>query len=172
MDVNIIPYGGSVSIIFTIILTLSNQSFNIIFNFHSRFSHFLVVQKPRMKLTGRYIEKLGYWRPRNKKTYDRSIVLNFHKVRYWLGNGAKPTKPVKRLLSKFDFWPQVPPPQGSKYLYDRPEKEYSQHAMDILHKVHNMDRDTPLKEKIKAEIHKMETLNSFERSMYSKVDIE
>ena len=125
-----------------------------------------------MKLTGRYIEKLGYWRPRSKKTYDRSIALNFHKVRYWLGNGAKPTKPVKRLLSKFDFWPQVPPPQGSKYLYDRPEKEYSQHAMDILHKVHNMDRDTPLKEKIKAEIHKMETLNSFERSMYSQVDIE
>lgn len=133
---------------------------------------FIVVQKPQMKLTGRYIEKIGYWRPRNRKTYDRSISLNIPKVKYWLGNGAQPTKPVKRLLSEFDLWPKVPPPQGSKYAYEKPKRVYHEHSMNILLKTFKMDRDTPIKQRIQDEITKLKTLNSFERDMLSSYNID
>lgn len=79
---------------------------------------------------------------------------------------------VQRILQKFDFWPKIPPPQGSKYLYERPKREYSDHAMNIFRKVHKMDRDTPLKTKIKQEIHRMETLKLFEKASQKGADID
>lgn len=41
------------------------------------------------------------WMPRKTKTVKRGIVLNKHKIRYWLSVGAQPTKGVVRLLNKF-----------------------------------------------------------------------
>lgn len=132
----------------------------------------LVVQKPQTKISGKYIEKIGYWRPRTKKTYDRSISLNLPKVKYWLASGAQPTKTVKRLLSEFDLWPKVPPPQGSKHAYDRPTKVYSQLDMNILHKTHKFDKDTPIKDKIMDEIHKLRSVNKLEHEMVGSYDID
>ena len=62
--------------------------------------------------------------PRKTLTYHRGIVLNKHKIRYWLSVGAQPTNGVIRLLNKFDFYPKSPVPFGSATLYEKPEKEY------------------------------------------------
>ncbi len=33
---------------------------------------------------GRFIEKVGYYIPRQCKTVNRSIILNKNRLRYWL----------------------------------------------------------------------------------------
>jgi flagellar biosynthesis GTPase FlhF len=55
---------------------------------------------------------------------SRGIVLNKHKIRYWLSVGAEPTKGVVRLLNQFDFYPKTPVPWGSDNLYEKPDKVY------------------------------------------------
>jgi ribosomal protein S16 len=37
---------------------------------------------------GRYLEHLGKWYPRERKTVRRQMVLNKHRMRYWLSVGA------------------------------------------------------------------------------------
>jgi hypothetical protein len=64
------------------------------------------------------------WMPRKTKTVKRGIVLNKHKIRYWLSVGAQPTKGVVRLLNKFEFYPKTPVPWGSDNLYEKPDKVY------------------------------------------------
>jgi small subunit ribosomal protein S16 len=48
----------------------------------------IVVQPDKKKLAGRYIERVGYWMPRRCKTVHRGIILNRHKIRYWMSIGA------------------------------------------------------------------------------------
>jgi ribosomal protein S16 len=64
--------------------------------------------------------------PRNDLlTYRRGIVLNRHKIRYWLAQGAQPTRKVANILSRFgeDFWPRPPIPGGSQSIYQQPPKK-------------------------------------------------
>ena len=86
----------------------------------------IVVQPERKHLQGRFIERVGYWMPRRTKTVQRGVVLNKHKVRYWLSIGAQPTNGVAKILNKYgaDFWPKLPVPLGSASLYEKPEKVY------------------------------------------------
>ena len=74
---------------------------------------------------GRYLEKIGYWLPRKTVTVQRSIILNKHKVQYWLGMGATCTNRVHRMLEKYGLVPKTPVPFGASTLYEKPEKEYS-----------------------------------------------
>lgn len=70
-----------------------------------------------------HFERIGYWYPNKRRTVERSIVLNFHKIRYWLAHNAEPTKGVYRLLYYAGLLPKPPIPYGSKYTYKKPEKE-------------------------------------------------
>jgi ribosomal protein S16 len=73
-------------------------------------------------LRGRYLEHVGFWMPRHQATYRRQVVINKHKVRYWLGVGAQPTKRVAAILHKYGFWPKPPTPHGSRSVYEKPKK--------------------------------------------------
>jgi len=73
---------------------------------------------------GRYLEKIGYWLPRKTATVQRSMIVNKHRVQYWLGMGATCTNRTHRILEKFGFVPRTPVPFGSASLYSKPEKEY------------------------------------------------
>ena len=44
----------------------------------------IIVQAEKKNLNGKYIEKVGLWMPRKTRTIKRGIVLNKHKIRYWL----------------------------------------------------------------------------------------
>ena len=80
----------------------------------------IVVQDKGIK--GRFIEKLGEWRPNYKaKTYDRSYYLNLHRIDYWLGCGAVPSRAVERILERYDILPPRPVPGGTKQTYEKPE---------------------------------------------------
>jgi len=82
------------------------------------------VQGEKKNLAGKYIERIGYWMPRHQRTYKRGVVLNKHKMRYWLSVGAQPTGGVMRLLEKFDFYPKRPTPHGRVSTYEKPERVY------------------------------------------------
>ena len=85
----------------------------------------IVVQGEKKNLRGKYIEKIGYWMPRQQKTYKRGIVLNKHKMRYWLSVGAAPTGGGIRLLNKYHFYPNRSTHHGSASVYEKTEKVYS-----------------------------------------------
>ena len=58
----------------------------------------IIVQGDKKNLNGRYIERVGYWMPRKTKTVPRGMLINKHKIRYWLSVGAQPTNGVVRVL--------------------------------------------------------------------------
>ena len=71
--------------------------------------------------------------PRNtQKTYRRGIVLNRHKIRFWLAQGAEPTRSAAKILSRFgeDFWPRPVIPGGIKTIYEQPEKKFLAHGFN------------------------------------------
>lgn len=74
---------------------------------------------------GRYLEKIGYWLPRKTTTVQRAMIVNKHRVQYWLSVGATCTNRTHRILEKFGYVPKTPVPFGSASLYPKPEKEYS-----------------------------------------------
>lgn len=43
-----------------------------------------IAQPCRRRLGGLHLERLGYWKPNNKRSYDRSIVVNTHRIKYWI----------------------------------------------------------------------------------------
>lgn len=52
------------------------------------------------------------------------MILNKHRLQYWLGVGATATNRVHRILERFEYVPPTPVPFGRHTLYERPEKEY------------------------------------------------
>jgi small subunit ribosomal protein S16 len=87
----------------------------------------IIVQPDKKNLKGHYIEKVGYWMPRKTGTIPRGILLNKHRIRYWLSVGAQPTNGVVRLFNRFgnDFFPKLPTPFGSNSTFERPAKTYA-----------------------------------------------
>ena len=47
---------------------------------------------------GRFLEKLGTYNPLLSSDAEDRVVLNEERIRYWLGNGAKPSDRVARFL--------------------------------------------------------------------------
>lgn len=46
----------------------------------------------------------------------KHVRLNVERIKYWIAQGAQPTEPVAKLLSKFHLW--VPPPVPAPYKAD------------------------------------------------------
>ena len=69
----------------------------------------IVVAESRFARDGRFIEKLGFFNPLLPKDKKERIGLNIERIKYWLGEGAKPTIRVQRIL-------------GEKELMSMPEK--------------------------------------------------
>ena len=61
---------------------------------HAPFYH-VVVADERMPRDGRYIEVVGTYDPSNK---ERGFTGKKDRIEYWLGNGARPTETVSKLL--------------------------------------------------------------------------
>jgi small subunit ribosomal protein S16 len=55
----------------------------------------VVVADERKPRDGRYIEVVGTYDPSNK---ERRFVGKKDRIEYWLGNGARPTEIVSKLL--------------------------------------------------------------------------
>ena len=60
----------------------------------------IVVADKRMPRDGRYIERLGTYNPILANDDEKRVVLNEERIKYWLGQGAKPSERVARFLGK------------------------------------------------------------------------
>ncbi len=50
------------------------------------------------------IEQLGTYDPMPNENNEKLVGINFDRLRYWLGRGAEPTKPVEQFLGKTFFF--------------------------------------------------------------------
>jgi len=85
----------------------------------------IVVQPANKNPHGRYLERIGFWLPRKTQTVQRAMIVNKHRIQYWLGMGATCTGRVHRILEQFEYVPKKPVPFGSHTLYEKPEKNYN-----------------------------------------------
>ncbi len=60
----------------------------------------IVVADERMPRDGRYIEKVGTYNPMVAKDSDERLRLDQERVKYWLGEGAQPTRRVEFFLGE------------------------------------------------------------------------
>ncbi|MCB9991609.1 MAG: 30S ribosomal protein S16 [Rhodospirillales bacterium] len=60
----------------------------------------IVVADKRMARDGRYIEKLGTYNPLLANDDEKRVVFNEERVKYWLEQGAQPSKRVQIFLAK------------------------------------------------------------------------
>jgi small subunit ribosomal protein S16 len=58
----------------------------------------LVATQASSPRDGRFLEKLGTYNPLLPSDAEDRVVLNEERIRYWLGNGAKPSDRVARFL--------------------------------------------------------------------------
>lgn len=57
---------------------------------------------------GKYIEQLGSYDPIPNIYNEKLVSCNFDRIKYWIGCGAHPTKPVAKLLGLAGFFPLHP----------------------------------------------------------------
>ena len=58
----------------------------------------IVAADSRMARDGRFIEKLGTYNPLLPKDSEERVKMNVERVTHWIGEGAKPTDRVARML--------------------------------------------------------------------------
>ncbi|XP_028302814.1 small ribosomal subunit protein bS16m [Gouania willdenowi] len=57
---------------------------------------------------GKYIEQLGTYDPLPNVYNEKLVGFNFDRIKYWIGCGAHPSKPVAKLLGLSGFLPLHP----------------------------------------------------------------
>ncbi len=60
----------------------------------------VVVADSRFARDGRFIEKVGFFNPLLPKDKKERVGLEAERIKYWLGQGAKPTTRVARILGE------------------------------------------------------------------------
>ncbi len=59
----------------------------------------IVVAEASSPRDGRYVERLGTYNPMVPKEHDQRLTLNSERITYWMGQGAKPTERVQKMLA-------------------------------------------------------------------------
>ena len=65
----------------------------------------IVVADSRFPRDGRFIEKLGFFNPLLPKDKKERVGLDLERIKYWLGQGARPTTRVARILGEKQIIP-------------------------------------------------------------------
>ncbi|NSX53255.1 30S ribosomal protein S16 [Parasulfitobacter algicola] len=58
----------------------------------------IVAADSRMPRDGRYVEKLGTYNPLLPKDSEDRVKMDLDRIKHWMGEGAKPTDRVARML--------------------------------------------------------------------------
>ena len=86
----------------------------------------IVVAESRFARDGRFREKLGFFNPLLPKDKKERIGLDVERIKYWLGEGAKPTIRVQRILGEKDLMPM--PEKGNNPQKAIPKKDRKKEA--------------------------------------------
>ena len=81
----------------------------------------VVVADSRFPRDGRFIEKVGFFNPLLPKDKKERVGLEAERIKYWLGQGAKPTTRVARILGENELMPM--PANGNNRKKAVPKKE-------------------------------------------------
>ena len=81
----------------------------------------IVVADSRFPRDGRFIEKLGFFNPLLPKDKKQRVGLDIERIKYWLGQGAKPTTRVARILGENEIIPM--PAKGNNPQKAIPKKD-------------------------------------------------
>ena len=81
----------------------------------------VVVADSRFARDGRFIEKVGFFNPLLPKDKKERVGLEAERIKYWLGQGAKPTTRVARLLGENEIMPM--PAKGNNPQKAIPKKD-------------------------------------------------
>ena len=92
----------------------------------------IVVADSRFPRDGSFIEKLGYYNPLLPKEKKERIGLEAERIKYWLGQGAKPTTRVARILGEKELMPM--PEKGNNPLKAIPKKDRKKEAKEEVPK--------------------------------------
>ncbi len=79
----------------------------------------VVVADARSPRDGRFIEKVGTYNPMLERDHPQRVVLNGERIQYWIGEGARPTDRVQRLLAAQDL--MAPPVVRDQTKKDKPK---------------------------------------------------
>ena len=88
----------------------------------------VVVADSRFPRDGRFIEKVGFFNPLLPKDKKKRVGLEAERIKYWLGQGAKPTTRVARILGENDLIPM--PAAGNNPNKAIPKKERNKKEED------------------------------------------
>jgi len=81
----------------------------------------IVVADSRFPRDGRFIEKLGFFNPLLPKDKKERMGLDLERIKYWLGQGARPTTRVARILGENEIMPM--PVKGNNPQKAIPKKD-------------------------------------------------
>ena len=81
----------------------------------------IVVADGRYPRDGKFIEKVGSYNPLLPKDKKERMSLNEERVKYWLGQGARPTTRVARILGENQIIPM--PAKGNNPQKAIPKKD-------------------------------------------------
>ena len=88
----------------------------------------IVVADSRFARDGRFIEKVGFFNPLLPKDKKERVGLEAERIKYWLGQGAKPTTRVARILGENELLPM--PVKGNTPNKAIPKKERNKKEED------------------------------------------
>ncbi|MDC3184721.1 30S ribosomal protein S16 [Candidatus Pelagibacter sp.] len=88
----------------------------------------VVVADSRFARDGRFIEKVGFFNPLLPKDKKERVGLEAERIKYWLGQGAKPTTRVARILGENELMPM--PVNGKNPNKAIPKKERNKKEED------------------------------------------
>jgi small subunit ribosomal protein S16 len=88
----------------------------------------VVVADSRFARDGRFIEKVGFFNPLLPKDKKERVGLEAERIKYWLGQGAKPTSRVARILGENELMPM--PANGNNPNKAIPKKERNKKEED------------------------------------------
>ena len=113
----------------------------------------IVVADSRFARDGRFIEKLGFFNPLLPKEKKERVGLEADRIKYWLGQGAKPTTRVARILGENELMPM--PERGNNPKKAIPKKERKKEGSEEK-KAEAPKAEAPKAEEKKAEAPKAE----------------
>ncbi|MDC0073896.1 30S ribosomal protein S16 [Alphaproteobacteria bacterium] len=74
----------------------------------------VVIADVRSPRDGRFIERVGSYNPLLSKDDPNRVKLNEERIKFWLGNGAKPTDRVAKFLGNAEIIPKPPQKNNPK----------------------------------------------------------
>ena len=126
----------------------------------------IVVADSRFPRDGRFIEKLGFFNPLLPKEKKERVGLQSERIKYWLGQGAKPTVRVARILgeNKLIEMPApgnnptkaIPKKERKKQLEEKAEAPKAEEKKAEAPKAEEKKAEAPKAEEKKAEAPKAE----------------